>query len=279
VDVNKHTDKNTSPLYVVCQNNNIECLKILIENGADINKCKNGGYLPSHITCKKNNIECLKILIENGSNLNKCSNDDTSPLFIACQYNNFECLKILIENGADVNKCNDENTSPLFMACQENNIECVKILIENGADINKFSCEKNSPLNVSCHIDNIECVNILIKSNINIYLKNKYNKTAFYISHEKDFNHIILKFLQNGINIKYELQNAPNITNCARDYSYEKYIIKLNKYRKTELKLKYEFMNIICSNNSKSLLSRFFMINKGLRGNVGRRIISFVNAF
>ena len=63
------------------------------------------------------------------------------------------------------------------------------------------------------------------------------------------------------------------------NYSNEIYIKKLNKYRKTELKLKYEFMNIICSNNSKSPLSRFFMINKGLCGNIGRRIISFVNAF
>jgi hypothetical protein len=92
-------------------------------------------------------------------------------------------------------------------------------------------------------------------------------------------HHLNKILLQYGVDIKYELLNAVKIINCENNYSSKKYVKELEKYHKTELKLKYEFMYIICSNNNKSGLSHFFSLNAGLRGNIGRIIISYINAF
>lgn len=59
------------------------------------------------------------------------------------------CLKILFENGADVNEVDQNGTSPLMKAALENKYEIVEYLLEKGA---------------------------------NVWIKNKFNETAYKIA-------------------------------------------------------------------------------------------------
>ena len=43
VNVNKKDNYEFFSLYTACYHNNIECVKMLIKNGADVNECNNRG--------------------------------------------------------------------------------------------------------------------------------------------------------------------------------------------------------------------------------------------
>jgi len=96
-------DKETysDSLFIACENEYLEIVKLLIENGADINKSDNYGQTPLFIACQNGYLEIVKLLIENGADINKSNNNGKTPLFIAREYQRFEITAVLIENGVD----------------------------------------------------------------------------------------------------------------------------------------------------------------------------------
>ena len=53
------------------KNNNISCVKLLIDVGADINKADNHWFTPLQTAVKNNNISCVKLLLDVGADINK----------------------------------------------------------------------------------------------------------------------------------------------------------------------------------------------------------------
>ena len=85
----------------------VECLKELINAGADINKeDKNGGTALIYCFMDQDRIECLKELIAAGADLNKEDKNGQTALKSASNKGHDECLKELIAAGADLNKEN-----------------------------------------------------------------------------------------------------------------------------------------------------------------------------
>ena len=89
----------------------VECVKLLLEHGADINIKENYGWTALHMACRYCNedssIECVKLLLEHGADVNAKENDGWTALHLACRYCNedssIECVKLLLEHGADIN--------------------------------------------------------------------------------------------------------------------------------------------------------------------------------
>lgn len=158
---------NESAISVVCENNNTELLKLMIENGAN-------GFETYDLAkaCENLNFEMIKLLVKAGVNKNKsnpsprwassynplsivCSNSTIEPIEGNCASNLnihgsevLNIIKYLIENGADVNI-----DSPLMAACSleygnkktdiyyneafaDVNLEIIDTLIKHGADVN-----------------------------------------------------------------------------------------------------------------------------------------------
>ncbi|EAX86796.1 hypothetical protein TVAG_147380 [Trichomonas vaginalis G3] len=84
-----------------------------------------------HKAASKNNIEIVKLLINNGVNVNEMNENGETPLHSAISANCFEVAEFLIKNGADVNKVNNSGNSPLQIA--KGNAKMVDLLIRNGA--------------------------------------------------------------------------------------------------------------------------------------------------
>ncbi|CAC5401594.1 unnamed protein product [Mytilus coruscus] len=168
-DINNDNYHGISPLYIACQNNYIDVVKLLLDRKADINKCRDSGASPLYIACHNNHIEVVKILLDRKADINKCRDSGTSPLNIACQNNHIEVVEILLDRKADINKCRHSGVSPLYIACHNNHIEVVEILLDRKADINKCVDSGVSPLYIACHNNYIEVVKILLdrKADIN----------------------------------------------------------------------------------------------------------------
>lgn len=99
-------DKNTLFLWLA-QLGHTSSLKKLLdldEFTVDINMTSKNGNTALIIACDQNNIDCVKLLLEYGIDVNKLNNNGHSSLYIASKYNYNECIKLLLEYGANIDQ-------------------------------------------------------------------------------------------------------------------------------------------------------------------------------
>ena len=139
-----------------CDNNWIESLRFLVENGADINNPCAKGFISIHY-CSDNSPECAKYLIQNGVNINYCSKDErySTPLIYYALFGSktgrqhIDLTEMLINHGADINAKNPCGYTAVRCSCELQKLELTKMLIKYGAILDeniKHRCEMDERL-------------------------------------------------------------------------------------------------------------------------------------
>ena len=144
---------------LMCQPNDAQYIRELINAGADVNKENELIY-----GCIAESVEGVKLLIEAGADVNKIGLCGMVPLMWT---KNPDIIDLLIKAGADVNK-QVSSCTPLSSLCQKDvDVSIVQKLIEAGGDVNacgKGCFEKTTPLIRALWRNNIPVVELLIKS-------------------------------------------------------------------------------------------------------------------
>jgi TolB-like protein len=81
-------------------------------------------------------METVKLLIDQGADVNEKGSDNFTPLHWAAYYGKAEMARILLNKGAQVNARSEAYGTPLTLAAQYGFTDTVKVLLEKGADIN-----------------------------------------------------------------------------------------------------------------------------------------------
>ena len=81
------------------------------------------------IAASKNNLDIIKILIENKCNINVIDEHNRNAIFAACYNNNTQMCKFLMENGADPNCVTKGNETTLSRAAGKGNKQMMQILL------------------------------------------------------------------------------------------------------------------------------------------------------
>ena len=127
-------------LIAAVKSGNENCVKRLIQAGADVNLSASG-ITPLHIALDESDELCAKLLIESGADVNKADYFGMTSLMYAVRNEDAdqdEFVDLLLETGADVNARDTRGDTALFMAASAGNKNCVKHLLRAGAHINKF---------------------------------------------------------------------------------------------------------------------------------------------
>lgn len=74
---------------------------------SDVNQRNSAGNTPLHTIARRQQLEPVKILIENGADVNAIGEFGMTPLFFACSGNSVEVVEYLLKNGADPSIKND----------------------------------------------------------------------------------------------------------------------------------------------------------------------------
>lgn len=108
----------------------------LAENPAQINEFSNDGYFPLGYACFFGRLECVRYLLDTGANVNQHANNPqrVAPIHAACANGNLEIVKMIIDAGADVNSQQANGFRPLHTAASENRTEIARMLLNAGAD-------------------------------------------------------------------------------------------------------------------------------------------------
>ncbi|XP_041968957.1 transient receptor potential channel pyrexia isoform X2 [Aricia agestis] len=159
----------TAVLYA-CWMGRCSLLSKLIKAGADPNSCDHDGRTCLHLSCLVANEECVKLLLENGADPNKwdsITEKKATPLHCAASAKSLPCVKTLLNYGADVNAGLNEH-SPLHFAVLSDAPEVVSALLEAGACPDTPQVFTETPLHVAASLGSASCMKLLLDAGADV---------------------------------------------------------------------------------------------------------------
>lgn len=186
-----------TPLHYAAKHGHYDCIKLLIDNGADVNVESNENT-PLQYALYYNHIECIIILIKNGADPNVTYGCGQTPLHYVSSNGNNEYIKLFLEKGADVNVTADYEGAPILSALRGHHDEAIKILLNNGADVNIKDCSGSIPLHIALESGCSDiCIRTLLDYGADINQQNYYKGTPRYLAYKKNRG-IIDKWLEDN---------------------------------------------------------------------------------
>ncbi|MCM1322220.1 MAG: ankyrin repeat domain-containing protein [Bacteroides sp.] len=143
-ELKKYIDGNITPLLFASYNDDIEMVKLLVENGANVNSQSSYGLTALMFASiyykqqREHTIELIDFLISKGADMNKKSYDveglvAKTALMLAISAGNIDAILALIKNGADVNVKASNGATALSIARGKEFTEIENLLIQSGA--------------------------------------------------------------------------------------------------------------------------------------------------
>ncbi len=123
------------------KNNDIERIKVMISSGFDIDKLSTEGKSMLLLSTEHNNIEIVKLLLENGAKIDNhkvhLDNIERTPFLYAGANGMKPLLELFVNYNPDYSIVNYYGGSALIPACERGHIDTVIFLLENtGIDVN-----------------------------------------------------------------------------------------------------------------------------------------------
>ncbi|PNY23535.1 ankyrin repeat protein [Tolypocladium capitatum] len=132
-DPNEKSREGKTALFEAISDGRVDIVSSLIEHGANPNLPGPKHMLWPSIT----HPQCLKVLLDNGADYKKCP----GIMELASSVNSIEAVRILLKAGVDPNAKKDGVYTPLCTAIRDDHGDIFKLLLSSGADPNEQASE------------------------------------------------------------------------------------------------------------------------------------------
>jgi ankyrin repeat protein len=196
-DIYSYNQDGFQPLHCAALYRSVNVLKFLLDIGVDPKSLTCGNDQAIHLAFgPDNNLDCLKLLIDYGADVNAVGSNGMSPIMTATINGTAESILILALANADVNQHTfDEGLSSLHLAARHGQTQCIALLISLGSNINALSKDGFTPLSFATMYDHVETILELLefKADINLGLV-----TPLYIAWKYGNERIINLLIEAG---------------------------------------------------------------------------------
>ena len=135
-------------LITAVETNNLERVRLLVEQGADKDQRDEDGCTPLYWASVQGRLEAAQYLVEQGSTLDKATDSGETPLSRATIHGHLELARYLLEQGADRDKACNSGWTPLHLAACSGHLEIAMLLMSYGADLNARNNRGQLPIDV-----------------------------------------------------------------------------------------------------------------------------------
>jgi ankyrin repeat protein len=181
-----------------------------------------GGITPLVFATRQDCLECVKELLEAGADVNQVTHYGWTPLLTATQNRHYKIGAYLLDHGANPNIKNNGGWSPLYLATDNRNIEggdypvrkpdmdhldFIKLLLAKNADVNVRVCGTQSTA-TTCVGDSTET-----RTNFTMQWLNEDGATPFLRAAQSSDVELMKLLLAHGADPK--INTARNVTPLA----------------------------------------------------------------
>ena len=124
-----------TPLMYAAGNGHTECVRLLVQRGADVYKRGDEGGTAAHYAAWKGYEEALLALLDAGCEIDATDSRDMTPLMWAACNGHVECVQLLIQRGADVNKRDKEGLTAAHCAALCGKLAALQTLLAFDTDV------------------------------------------------------------------------------------------------------------------------------------------------
>eukprot|EP00794_Sanderia_malayensis_P015808 gene15808-17402_t len=127
VDPDKQLEKTgESSLHIASANGSVECVRALLEYGANVNILDNDGNHASHRAAANGHLNILRILSAYGGEFGKFGSGGNTPLHLAASKGHAAICKFLAQRGCPATAKNSNGRTPRLLAKDEDQKEAMK---------------------------------------------------------------------------------------------------------------------------------------------------------
>uniref|UniRef100_UPI0037E7E7EE ankyrin repeat and SOCS box protein 2-like n=1 Tax=Semicossyphus pulcher TaxID=241346 RepID=UPI0037E7E7EE len=178
--INKRTTRGETALLVAVSKDQLRCVHVLLENGADIDIANYDRETPLYKACERNSAAMVALLLNYDAAVDThCILGWTALQEAVCR-NNLEICEMLLKAGAKHSLANTYGITPLFTAAQSGQLATLRFLLKHGADINSQASDGATALYEAAKNGHEEIVKFLLSQNADA---NKPGKTGFLPLH------------------------------------------------------------------------------------------------
>ena len=159
-----YTDPRMLALIKAAESNNMNNLKLLVNNGINPNNFGNEGMTPLLWVLGHQNKKALKALLSVGADPNLQFSGKESPMSMAAGAKDANFLKILLDGGGDPNSKNRLGKPALFVAIGQVRLDNIKLLLDYGADINATDRTGTTPVMYAAILNQYHIVHFLLEN-------------------------------------------------------------------------------------------------------------------
>ncbi|CAH1790766.1 unnamed protein product [Owenia fusiformis] len=189
------------PLHMAVNYGNVECVKLLLDAGADTNVKGESGYTPLHAAAISNFVQICEELLVKGSNVNIQNKHGYTPLHLAAWDGHFEIVKLLLDNGALHDTRTDDKNTQLALAAHGNHSNIIDLLLTQGCDVNNADKDNDTPLMYCTYNGDLESCKKLIEHGANINFRNVQNTTALWNAVQMNHPKVVQLLLENNADL------------------------------------------------------------------------------
>ena len=159
----------------------LEMAEYLVSKGININFVDKDGWTPLHdYSGRRSRLDIAKFIISRGAHINARDNIGFTPLMIALKSSPISYIQFLVKNGANVNIRTHDKTTALHLAVLRGDVDIVKTLIDADADVNAQNNGKMTPLHQAAIDGRYEIVKLLVESGADVNIRNIRGKTPLW---------------------------------------------------------------------------------------------------
>ncbi|XP_058862178.1 ankyrin repeat and death domain-containing protein 1A-like [Acipenser ruthenus] len=136
------------------------------------------GQTALHLAAEGGHYQCVEALLD--CSLSALCDKGYSALHCAVEQGHVEICRLLLQRGSQLNSSTE--VAPLHLAVINNFPHIVLSCIEAGCDLNVTDLNEQTALHIAVEMRRLVIVELLLVANVNIYLKDKQNKTPLDVA-------------------------------------------------------------------------------------------------
>lgn len=133
----QYGNEKLTPLHLAAEDGDVECVNLLIQNGASIESRNRKKQTPLHLAALSQCSETLEYLLMKGADPNAADMDGRTPLHSAIVKvtRSLECVRLLLKASANVNQADAFGYTPMHLAALNEFSQCLMLLLNHGGDV------------------------------------------------------------------------------------------------------------------------------------------------